>query len=109
MAGFSAGPFSGNEVVRRPRSAHDNFDSRQMACGHLIPILVLFDLLVVDEVSDVDEHAAGIDLPATNVLVEGIEDLVYLNGEGPRFGMAFTLAHGLFPQLAQVLTAHRGR
>src|SRR5215475_11899219 len=109
MAGFLAGAFSGDEVIRRPRTAHDDFNSGQMTCSHLVAVLILLDLLMVDEMGDVDEHPSGIDLTATDVLVEGIEDLVYLDGKCASLSMAFTLAHGLFPQLAQVLTAHRGR
>ena len=109
MAGFLAGALSRDEVVRRPRTAHDDFNSGQMTCGHLVAVLILLDLFVINEMSDVDEHPAGIDLTATNVLVEGIEDLVYLDGKCASLSMAFTLAHGLFPQLAQVFTAHCSR
>src|SRR6266853_27387 len=58
---------------------------------------------------DVNQHAPGINLAATNILVERREYLVDLDGKGARFGLSFTLSDGLFPQLGQIFAAHGGR
>jgi hypothetical protein len=50
-----------------------------MPGGCLIAVLVFLHLLVLNEVGDIDEHAARIYLAAADILVERIEDLVNLN------------------------------
>src|SRR4029077_7980449 len=57
---------------------------------------------------DVNQHAPGINLAATDILIEWRENLVDLDGKGARFGLALTLSDRLFPQLAQIFTADRG-
>ena len=79
-----------------------------MPGGHLVPVLVLLHLFVLDEMGNINQHAAGINLAATDVLIEGVKDFVYLDGEGAGLGLAFTMACGFFSQLAQVFATHGG-
>ena len=95
-------------MVWRPGATHDYFDAGQMTGGHLVTILVLLDFFVVDQVRDVNQHAPGINFAAGNVLIKRGENLVDLDGEGTRFGLALALPDRLFPKLAQILTANGG-
>jgi hypothetical protein len=71
-----------------------------MPCGHLIPVLVFLNFFVINEVGNIDKHSAGINLAAANVLVNGRENLVDLNGKSPGFGLAFPLPDSFFTQPA---------
>src|ERR1041385_7903901 len=84
--------FAGDEVVWRPRAAHNDLNPGEMARGHLVPVLIFLHFFVVDEMSDVYQHAPGVNLAAAYVLVQRRKDLVDLNGEGPGLGLALTLA-----------------
>src|SRR5215831_1699745 len=68
-----------DEVIGRPRAAHHNFDPRQVPGRHLVAVLVFLYFLVVDQMGDVNQHAAGIDLAAADILVERRENLVDLD------------------------------
>src|SRR5262249_18696210 len=99
--------FAGDEVVGRPRPAHDDFHSGEMTCSHLVAILVFLNLFVVDKVGDVNQHATGVNFAAADVLVERGKNLVDLNRKGARLGLSLALPDGLFPQFAQIFAAHR--
>jgi len=73
------GALASDEVIRRPGTAHDDFHAGQMPGRHLVAILILLHFFVIDQVGDVDEHAAGIDLAAADILVQRIENFVDLN------------------------------
>jgi hypothetical protein len=94
-----------DEVIGWPRAAHHYFDPRQMPGRHLVAVLVFLHFFVVNQVGDVNQHAAGIDLAAADVLIERRENLVDLDGERAGLGLAFALPDGFFPQLAQILAA----
>jgi hypothetical protein len=102
------GPFAGDKVVWRPGATHYYFNAGQMPGRHLVTVLVFLNLFVLNQVGYVNQHAAGIDLAAANVLIEGGKDLVDLDGKSARFGLPLTLADRLFPKLGQVLAAHGG-
>lgn len=68
-----------NKVIRRPWPTHHHLYSRQVAGCRLIAILVLFYLLVVNEMGNVNEHSPGFSLAAADILIQRIEDLVYLD------------------------------
>ena len=93
-------------MVWRPWTAHDYLDPGQMARGHLITVLVFLNFFVINEVGNVDEHSAGVNLAAANVLVKWSKNLVDLNGKSAGLGLAFTLADGLFTQFAQVFATY---
>ena len=76
-----------------------------MPGSHLIAVLIFLYFFVVNKVGDINEHSAGIDFAATDILVKRGENLVDLDGKSARFCLALTLSDGLFPQLAQILTA----
>src|SRR5260221_6946260 len=78
-----------------------------MSCRHLISVLILLHLLVFDEMSDIDQHSALLGFAAADVLIEGIKDLVDLNGESTGLGLALPLSNRLFPELGKVVAANR--
>src|SRR6185503_8200054 len=102
-------PLAGDKVIRWPRAAHHYFYAGQMPGRHLVTVLVLLHLFVVDQVRDVNQHAAGIDLAAADILVKRIKNFVDLDRKGARLGLALTMAYRFFPQLGQVLAPHRRR
>ncbi len=76
-----------------------------MPGSHLIAVLVFLYFFVINKMGDINEHSAGIDFAATDILVKRGENLVDLDRKSARFCLALTLSDGLFPQLAQILTA----
>jgi len=101
--------FSCDEVVRGPRTAHYDFNPGQMPGSHLIAVLVFLNFFVINQVGDIDEHSAGINFAAANVLINGRKNLVDLDGESAGLGLTFPLADRFFPQPAQVFTADCSR
>jgi len=53
----------------------------------------------------VQDHFAALSEPAGDFLIQGIEEAVHLEADGPRACLALTLPHGVFSQAAQVLAA----
>src|SRR5579871_1920380 len=76
-------------MVRRPRTAHHNFYSRQVPGRGLITILIFLDLLVINQVGNINQHSAGIDFTTTYVLVDGAKNLMNLYGKGAGFSRNF--------------------
>src|SRR6185437_16785230 len=69
-------PLARDKVIRWPRAAHYYFYAGQMPGCHQVAVLVLLHLFVVDQVRDVNQHAAGIDLAAADILVKRIKNFV---------------------------------
>src|SRR6266852_5087405 len=95
------------EMVRRPRTGHDHLAVFELLGGSAVTVLIFFDGLGVDEVSDIEQHSVGIDLLAADFFLQRIEELVHLDGEGAGFGLAFALPRCLLAKLGQVLAANR--
>ena len=74
----------------------------------MIAVLIFLNFFVVYEMGDVNQHAPGIDLAATNILVKRRENFVDLDGKGPSLGLSFPLSDSLFTKFAQVFTTHGG-
>src|SRR5437660_7639633 len=69
----------GQEMVRRPRTGHDHLAILELLGGRAVTVLIFFDRLGVDEVSDIEQHAVGIDLLAADFFFERIEELMHLD------------------------------
>ena len=85
------------EVVWRPWTADQDLAVLQLPSGAGIAVLVAFDRFLVDKMGDIDKHAAGFILAATNFLFKRMEELVYLNRQGSGLGLALAVTGGLFP------------
>ena len=69
----------GHKVIGRPGAANDDLTILQLSgCGR-IAVLVLHDGLLIDQMSDIQLHGAGIDFAATDFLFERGEELVDLH------------------------------
>src|SRR2546430_1033127 len=88
--------FARHEVIRRPGTANQNFTVFELPGGARIAVLVTLNRLLVDQVGDVDEHSASVILAAAHVLFEGVKELVHLDGEGTRLGLALAMTSRLF-------------
>src|SRR5208282_5513324 len=106
VSGYGA-HLTGEEVVRRPWTGYEELAILELLGGGAVAVLIFLDRLGVDEVGDIEQHAVGIDLLAADFFLEGVEELMHLDGEGSGFGLAFALTGRLFAQLGQVLAADR--
>src|SRR5580658_8828956 len=93
------------KVIRRPGTADRDFTVFQLLGGGRIAVLVLFHALGVDQVGDVDQHALGRDFLAADFFLQRVKQLVHLDRQRARFGLAFALAGGFYLQLRQVVAA----
>ena len=91
---------AGHEVIRRPWTADDNFTVLELPSRSGIAVLILHDCFFIDQMSNIELHGARITFPATDLLFKRGEQLVHLDRECTRLGLAFALPDGLFPQLA---------
>src|SRR6266852_8110504 len=98
---------AGQEMVGRPGTGHDHLAILELLGGCAVTVLIFFDGLGVDEVSDIEQHSVGIDLLAADFFLERVEELVHLDGKGAGFGLAFALPRRLLPELEEVLAADR--
>src|ERR1019366_9101363 len=96
---------AGQEVVGRPGTGHEELAVLELLGSRAVAVLILFDRLGVDEVGDIEQHSVGIHLLAADFFLEGVEELVHLDGEGASFGLALALSGRLLAQLDQVLAA----
>src|SRR6266478_10015042 len=93
------------EMIGRPWTSHHHLAILELLGGRAVTVLIFFDRLGVDEVSDIEQHAVGIDLLAADFFFERIEELMHLDREGAGFGLAFALPASLLAKLDQVLPA----
>src|SRR4051812_41236222 len=68
-----AAQLSRHEVIGRPRTADGELAILQLPGGAGVAVLVLLDLIVIDEVGNIDEHAAGIHFLAAHFRVQRME------------------------------------
>src|ERR1700675_4972784 len=83
------------EMIGRPRTSHDHLAILELLGGRAVTVLIFFDRLGIDKVGDIEQHSVGIDLLAADLFLEGIEELVHLDGQGAGFGLAFALPASL--------------
>jgi len=98
---------AGQEVVGGPRAAHGDFAVLQLFGGRVVAVLVLLDALVVNQVSNIDQHALRSHLLAADLFLKRVKELVDLHRKSPGFGLAFPLAGGLFPKFREIITTDR--
>ena len=105
ITGYGA-KFTGHEMIRRPRSADDQFAVFELFRGCAVSILIFFDGFGIDQVGDIEEHAVSVDLLTADFLLERVEQLVYLNRKRSGLCLALALTRGLDPQLGEVVPPH---
>src|SRR6266481_2370802 len=69
----------GQEMIRRPGTGHNHLAILELLGGRAVAVLIFFDRLGVDKVGDIEQHAVGIYLLATDFFLERIEELVHLD------------------------------
>src|SRR5690348_10452716 len=79
---------SRREMVGRPWAANENFAVLELASGTAKAILISLDGFFVDQVSDIDEHAASLILAATDFFFQGMEQPIYLDRQGTSLGLS---------------------
>src|SRR5881275_599863 len=89
---------AGHEVIRRPWTADDNFTVLELPRRSGIAVLILHDCFFIDQVSNIELHGARITFPATDLLFQRREQLVHLDRECARLGLAFALPCSLLTQ-----------
>ncbi len=94
-------------MIRRPGTGHDHLAILELLGGRAVAVLIFFDRLGVDQVSDIEQHSVGVDPLATDFFLEGVKELMHLNREGAGFGLALALARRLLAQLGKILAADR--
>src|SRR5215469_9025274 len=80
-----------HEVVWRPGAGYRHMAIFEMTRGRVIAVLVLGYGVGIDQVGEVDEHAARVGALADHVLFQGRKQLVHLHRERPRFGLPFAV------------------
>src|SRR5881398_318490 len=75
-------------MIRRPGPADGDFAILQLLGGTAVAILVFLDGFRLNQVSNIDQHAAGIHPLAANLFLKRIEHFMYLDGQGPCLGLA---------------------
>src|SRR6266550_5378089 len=83
--------FPGQKMIRRPGPADGDFAILQLLGGTAVAILVLLDGFRLNQVSNIDQHAAGINTLAANLFLKRIEHFMYLDGQGPCLGLALAI------------------
>src|SRR5450755_3872446 len=104
VAGYGA-QLPRKKVVGWPRTADRHFAVLQLLSGGGVAVLVFFYALGVDQVGDVDQHTLGSDLFAADFFLKRAKQLVYLDGQSPRFGLALAFAGRFYLQLGQIIAA----
>ena len=69
----------GKEMIGWPRSADRYLAVFQLLGSGAVAVLVFFDALGIDQVSDIDEHACRSDFFAADFLFQRVKQLVYLD------------------------------
>jgi hypothetical protein len=95
-------------VVGRPWATHHDYNPGQMPGGHLVAVLVFLNFFVINKVGDIDQHSAGINFAAADVLVNRGKNLVDLYRKRACFSLSLPLPYGFFPQATQLFAANCG-
>ncbi len=97
-----------DEVVGGPGAGELHAAVFQLVGGGRVFVLVTLDGLVVNQVSDVEEELAGVHALAGDLLGDGKEHAMHLDGEGAGFRLTFALASGAVAQAGEILLADGG-
>ena len=96
-------------MIRRPGAADHQLTIFQLAGSGAVAGLILFYLLVVHQVGDIDQHAAGVDFLTAHFFFQRAKKLVHLHRNGARFCLALAVADSFLAQLGEVNPAGRER
>src|SRR5437763_16230347 len=99
--------FTGHEVIGRPRSADEDFAVFQLAGRAGAAVLLALHRFFIDQVGDIDEHAATMILATTQILLERKKEFVYLDRDAASLSLPFPMPNCLFPEQATILAAGR--
>ena len=89
-----------DEVVRRPGAGKLHLALTHHDAGGGELVLVAFDMLAIDEVSDVQHHLSAFGKAATDFFIQGQEETVHLKADRTGACLTFTGAGGIFTQVA---------
>src|ERR1039457_3632396 len=98
--------FSWQKMVRRPGTGHNHLAILKLLSSRAIAVLISFDRLGIDKVSDIKHHSIGVNLLAADFFLQRIKELVHLDGQGASLSLALALARRLLAQLDQILAAN---
>src|SRR5581483_11422515 len=96
-------------MIGGPGAADQQLTILELFTSRAVTVLIFQHGLGINQVGDVNEHAVGVHLLATDFFFERIEELVNLGGQSAGFGLAFAVAGSLLAELGEVLAAHGGR
>ena len=94
-----------HEVIRRPGTGELHLTFFHLLHRGCVLVLIALHRLVVDQVSDIEEHLAGIHSPAGDLFGERKEHAMHLDRKRPRLGLTLTLAAGALAKAGQILLA----
>lgn len=95
-----------NEVIRGPGTGELHLAFLHLLHGRGVLVLVALDGLVVDQVSDVEKHLAGVHPPAGDLFCQWKEHAMHLHRKRPRSGLAFPLTAGALTKARQILLSN---
>src|ERR1022692_2526551 len=106
VAGDSA-HFPWKEMIGRPRTGHHHLAVLELLSGRAVAILILFDRLSIDQVSDIEQHAVGVNLLAADFFLQRIKQLMHLDRQRASLSLPFALPRCFLAQFDQVLAPDR--
>ncbi len=96
-----------HEVIRRPWPGELHVAVFQEQAGGGVFVLVAFDALVIDQMSDIEQHFAAVHALAGDFLIEWAEHAMHLGRNRAGLGLALALAAGNFSQVGEIFFADR--
>ena len=96
-------------MIGRPRAADEDFAVFKLAGRAGVAVLIALHRFFIDQVGDIDEHAATIILATTHIFLERMKEFVYLDRDGASLSLPFPMPNCLFPEPAKILAADRSR
>jgi len=96
-----------NKVVRRPWPGELHLALLHLLNRRAVLVLITLYRLVIDQVSDIQQHLARFHPLAGDLLGQRKKHAVHLYRQCPRLGLALTLAARALAQARKVLLTHR--
>ncbi len=95
------------KVVRWPGSRKLHAALLQLQGCRRVLVLVALDGFVVNQMSDIKQHFAGVRPLAGNLFCKWQEHTVHLYGKSPRLRLALSLSTRTFTQAVEILLSDR--
>lgn len=92
-----------NEVIGRPGARKLHLTFLHLLHRRCVLVLIALHRLVIDQVSDIEKHLAGVHAPAGDLFRQRKEHAVHLDRKRPRLGLALALTAGALAKTRQVL------